>query len=143
MNIQELLDYFNRQETDVMTSLPSMAFSRIPPKPSEESPDYDLVGWRLDPTMAKSIRFLGDVPHRSDKYKLPQGPSYSDESIYNSPLFPGGIWENIGEGLWNFKPSEQNRRTHSIDQLIDYFSNKERKGTTLQLPGGRFIEGSM
>lgn len=142
MDLAQLLQYLQSKDTSILGYLPSMHGSSVPPK-VQPGNDYDMYGFEHDPSMDLSIRFIGDVPHRPDKYKLPNSPTYSDESIYNSSsIFPGGKWSNIGDGLWNFEPSDTNKRNMSIEQLIDYFVTKERKGTTLQLPNGKFFEGT-
>lgn len=49
MNIQELLNYLQRSNTDVLSSLPSMYGNAISPTPvpNSDSADYDMVGWEL------------------------------------------------------------------------------------------------
>lgn len=74
-----------------------------------EEPTYDYEGFFMeDPDRA--WRMLDDDPeaHFIDKYKRPNHPTFSDESIYSTPDTPGGHWhENYGNsGRWVYEPSE-------------------------------------
>lgn len=69
--------------------------------------DYDLKGWWLD---NKGQDLSGG--HLTDKFKKPNHPTFSDQSIYNgTPAIGGGI--NIG-GSWKgdqFIPPKRNNKS--------------------------------
>lgn len=89
-----------------------------------EEPTYDYEGFFMeDPDRA--WRMLNGDPeaHFIDKYKRPNHPTFSDESIYSTPDTPGGHWhENYGNsGRWVYEPSEYTRE--HIDDTRKYLEN--------------------
>lgn len=73
-----------------------------------KEPTYDYEGFFMeDPERA--WRMLNGDPevHFTDKYKKPNHPTFSDESIYSTPETPGGHWhENYGNSRrWVYEPS--------------------------------------
>lgn len=87
--------------------------------------NYDTQGFFLDkPMLAKfmeAIKKDGEA-HFTDKYKKPNYPTFSDESIYSNAETPGGKWTHLGGDRWSFEPStkmlaEPGRRTAITDHL--------------------------
>lgn len=89
--------------------------------------DYDLKGL---------YRELGgrDLPvgHGTDRYKKPNHPTFSNESIYHTPDTPGGEWRHEN-GQDYFYASPHNVKTYGADRLKRYFAERE-KGVILVLP---------
>jgi hypothetical protein len=90
----------------------------------EEMDDYDVQGYWLD-TKGKD----GDL--KSEKYKKPNHPTFSTESMYNDKDFKGGTWEDI-EGVRTFTPGKQNLQNMPREEMKIYFDVYE-KGTKLNL----------
>ena len=68
------------------------------------------------------LRFLQDVftLHGTDKFKKPNHPTFSNESIYHGKNgFTGGKWEKTKDG-WDFYPSTTNRQFMNIPTLKNY-----------------------
>lgn len=74
--------------------------------------DYDLRG-------AYKAGFRGNG-HLPDTYKKPNHPTFSVESQYSGPGIAGGQW---GENV--YYPSQQNLRTYSPQELMQYFREVE------------------
>ena len=84
--------------------------------------DYDAY-YNSNPTEAniqlqRLKRGLGT--HFPDTYKLPEHPTFSDESIYSNENTPGGRWhENYSNsGRWVYEPSEYTRQ--NINETKEY-----------------------
>ena len=90
--------------------------------------DYDLKGY---------FKENPDVPltnaHLVDKYKKPNHITFSNESQYANEITPGGQWENLGRGKFNFIPATHTVERYGPDQLKGYFSEHE-KSSNLILP---------
>ena len=110
----------------------------VPPAPTQQDPDYDYAGYIAK--YGKPDQSKGQ--HLTDEYKLPNHITFSDQSRYHSQAQDGGKWQQGGSGQWNFTPSEYNLSQHSPEEYKAYFSQYERKGTTITLPDGSVIEGS-
>ena len=80
--------------------------------------DYDLRG------LFKENGGFGENGHAMDKYKKPNHPTFSSDSVYSTSDTPGGEWKNNGE-KWSFTPSETNIKMQSAAGLRDYFSRRE------------------
>jgi len=96
--------------------------------------DYDMRGAWL--AGAKQ----GGNGHFTDKFKKPNHPTFSDQSIYHgveSPWgwpFEGGRWSGDDKTGYRFIPSERMFvKTHDREALKRYFAERER-GVTLVLP---------
>jgi len=94
--------------------------------------DYDIRGFWLNKEKTDSRG------HRPDKWKKPNHPTFSSESVYHNTaneIF-GGKW--VG-GVWkenSFTPSrEMLKHTHTVDFLKSYFKKFET-GAKLVLPEG-------
>ena len=110
----------------------------VPPAPTQQDPDYDYAGYIAKhgtPDQSKG-------QHLTDEYKLPNHITFSDQSRYHSQAQDGGKWQQGGSGQWNFTPSAYNLSQHSPEEYKAYFSQYERKGTTITLPDGSVVEGS-
>lgn len=92
--------------------------------------DYDLRGaWRELNSGAMSADERG---HLGDKYKKPNHPTFSDQSIYSGvDGYQGGKWEQLPSGSWSFTPT--NTSLWAPQELQEYFSRAEQ-GNTLVMP---------
>ena len=80
--------------------------------------NYDLRG------LFKESGGFGPNGHATDKYKKPNHPTFSTESIYNNKGFKGGKWiEN--KGKWTFQASKDNLKFYNKQALQDYFRKTE------------------
>jgi len=73
--------------------------------------DYDVRGyWKA-----------GERPdergHGTDRYKKPNHPTFSNESVYHNKEWWGGKWQSDG----GFIPGTANLRLHTIEFLRDHF----------------------
>jgi hypothetical protein len=107
------------------------------PEGTQDNPDYDFLGY----VKKYGIPDQSKGQHLTDEYKLPNHITFSDQSRYSAPDMQGGTWQSGGQNLWNFMPSEFNLQQHPIQQLLDYFKNKERKGTYVTGPKGKRAQG--
>lgn len=122
---------------DLLTKLQGFGGKYIPPKPNGS--DYDLAGY-----IAKyGIPDQSKGQHLTDEYKLPNHPTFSNESIYSNPEMQGGKWVQGGNTQFMFEPSKQNINNLGLDGLTNYFQRHENKGTNLQLPNGKVIYGGI
>lgn len=113
----------------------------------EDTSDYDMQGFfkNTRPSVGEDIDETGLVlkpgNHLSDKYKKPNHPTFSDESVYHNEMdsygtgrnAKGGRWEKDGD-KWTFTPGESNLKYHGTQGLIDYFKRHE-PDAKLILPG--------
>ena len=94
--------------------------------------DYDLRGaWKelLSGEMKEA-----DNGHLGDKYKKPNHPTFSDQSIYSGKNGNvGGKWDTTENGKTRFTPSATNLRNMSVEELKDYF-RKIEPGVVLDIP---------
>jgi hypothetical protein len=83
--------------------------------------DYDLRGaWK---EMQSGSMKADDRGHLGDKYKKPNHPTFSDQSVYNGKDgYVGGKWGKEG-GKDTFTPSKTNMLKD--DELIKYFKERE------------------
>lgn len=96
--------------------------------------NYDLRGaWKHD---AKGSA-RGHLP---DTWKKPNHPTFSQDSIYSSPLVTGGDWRQTGpnskqnpDGTWDFVASPDNFKTQTPEQLQQYMKDVE-PGQQLIMP---------
>jgi hypothetical protein len=99
------------------------------PVGTEMSPDYDLRKFYTEDPMAAET-FMAGKGHATDKYKLPNHPTFSNQSMYNSTDTPGGEWIENEDGAWSFNASQINRSNMSNKDLKSYFDEVE-PGNTL------------
>ena len=83
--------------------------------------DYDYAIAGLAGLLARD-RSKGQ--HGSDIGKLPNHPTFSDQSVYSTPNYRGGKWSEQN-GQWVFTPSQDMMRNNSIAGLAEYFSRYE------------------
>ena len=97
------------------------------PENQRSTRDYDLRGYFLAGLNGdENIKLYnrGKDEHFLDRYKKPNHPTFSDESIYHGvDGFTGGHWENWGRGKVGFVPSNN----HMMDEyaLANYFKEVE------------------
>lgn len=110
--------------------------------PYFESTDYDLRGFWKDK------QAFAENGHGSDRYKKPNHPTFSDQSMYHNTPTPsgeryiGGSWETMppAQGVLTetkmiFRPSHQMLdSTHPVELLRDYM-DKYETGNMLLMPG--------
>jgi hypothetical protein len=95
----------------------------------QDSQDYDLRG-----AFAQSggaLRPGGG--HLTDQFKKPNHPTFSNESQYSTPEYPGGAWAQVGN-QWSFTPSQTNLDQHGRDKLQEYFDLREPGNLLLAPP---------
>lgn len=130
MNIQELLNYLQRSSTDVLGSLPSMYGAQVSPTPIPDSDnaDYDMIGWQLK-NGGPRLGPLGG--HFTDEFKLPNHPTFSNESRYSNNMLNGGEWLQNGMA---FNPSAFNEKTNGLAGIVKYLSKSDPGAQLLELP---------
>jgi hypothetical protein len=84
----------------------------------------------------------GEEDHYPDTFKLPNHPTFSEQSKYSNEKTQGGVWQEGNEGRYYFHPSEHNLKNKSPEDLGTYFTEREKKGTHVVLPDGQIIEGT-
>jgi hypothetical protein len=60
--------------------------------------------------------------HLSDRFKLPNHITFSDDSMYAGD--GAGKWRQVGK-QWHFTPGSVNLQHHSMDELRTYFKKYE------------------
>lgn len=86
--------------------------------------DYDLRGAWLE--LQKGDMTEADNGHLGDKYKKPNHPTFSDESIYNgADGHYGGHWVDRGNGRYAFEAGETQKRLWEPEALQRYFKDVE------------------
>ena len=79
--------------------------------------DYDLKGYFL----SGEWQNRGAGGHGIDKFKKPNHPTFSNESMYHGvDGYEGGTW---GDGTYS--PSKTNLKFFKKDQLENYFKERE------------------
>lgn len=94
---------------------------------SKDLRNYDLRGYFNEAGGAQT-----DGGHLPDKFKKPNHPTFSDESIYNGTATPdggeyqGGKWEGDDKSGWTFQPSLNMAATPKAqEELRQYFQEFE------------------
>lgn len=88
------------------------------PKALQYSGNYDLQGYFLE--HGAEDKKPGE--HMNDKYKKPNHPSFSSESMYSGTGdVSGGVWGGDEKTGWTFTPSKYNRSLRTDQQILDYF----------------------
>jgi len=107
---------------------------------SKDMYDYDIKGAFLD-LLQGNIK-EDERGHLTDKYKKPNHPTFSNQSIYNeteSPFggkFIGGEWIEDPSGKVYYTPSlEMLNTTHPLEFLMDYMKKAE-PDSELRIPDG-------
>lgn len=83
--------------------------------------DYDMRGaWSQDQGSTSASG------HLTDRYKKPNHPTFSGESMYSSSQTPGGSWAQMpNNGRWVYSPSAHNQNTYGRGNLTNYFDRVE------------------
>jgi len=82
--------------------------------------DYDLQG-----AFVAGLK-PGSNGHLDDKFKKPNHPTFSTQSMYSgADGFQGGEWQQTQGGRWSFRPSQTNLQFHPGNELNDYFRKRE------------------
>ena len=118
--------------------------------PSAGAHDYDMVGY----TIANGLPDQRNGQHLTDTYKLPNHPTFSQDSMYSAPGQQGGQWKQLAPykdmpqdrwdaapGRYEFMPSPANSQFRTPNQLADYIQRYETRGTYLKTPLG-YVQGS-
>ena len=115
-------DFTDRYNT-ILLPPQEAAFRQAYPNWMKETRDYDLRGAFLE-GLQKDGR-----GHMSDKYKKPNHPTFSDQSMYHMiDGNIGGRWIDHGNGKFSFIPGSTNM--YNTGELQDYF-NRVEPGNTL------------
>jgi hypothetical protein len=94
--------------------------------------DYDLKGYW------KEYGNEHKLGHGPDKFKKPNHPTFSNESIYSGKEHEGGFWDEQG----SFHPSEWNlKNIGGYDRLKSYF-DKYEPGVKIVLSPAQVMYGS-
>lgn len=135
----EISQVINALMPDKTVGAKGITGKALAPKPAYNDDDYDYDGYIAKygpPDQSKG-------QHLTDEFKLPSHITFSDQSRYHDDNMTGGRWLQGGQDKWIFVPSAFNLKQYSPDDYADYFSKRERKGTLVQLPDGRLVEGGM
>jgi hypothetical protein len=87
-------------------------------------PTYDYRGFfEYDPEYAWKMLKGDPEAHFTDKFKMPNHPTFSTDSDYSNEETPGGIWhENYGgSGRWVYEPSEFTKKNYKATR--EYLEN--------------------
>lgn len=94
---------------------------------------YDLKAAYNDPEVYKQWRETElknpGKGHWLDKYKKPNHPTFSTESVYSNEKTTGGQWKKLADGTWQFTVSPYLMSLYSYDDYINYF--KDEPGNTV------------
>lgn len=99
-------------------------------------PDYDY----------ETARREGEGPdgrgHWTDRHKLPNHPTFSNESVRSGTgQNRGGQWIKQPDGTFHFLPGPANLRNRSMRELRDYFREVEPGNRVLTPRGAQPIDG--
>lgn len=94
-------------------------YKNLNPDPDANGQDYDYRGyWKNEDRDA--ILNSNSRVHFTDKYKTPNHPTFSNESIYSNNKTPGGTWVR-GKGTWLFK--HNNFTARQANRTKEYLTN--------------------
>lgn len=87
--------------------------------------DYDMRGWWVENKPSGTV-----AGHMTDKYKKPNHPTFSNESVYSGrDGEKGGVW--MGDA---FYAGPSNKRYWKTDELGTYMKEREPGVTLHMLP---------
>ena len=97
---------------------------------SKDAGDYDLEGYynslKANPGQAGAYDPQTKEAHLEDTYKLPNHPTFSDQSKYHVPVVQqGGAWSGDDKEGYKFAPSQQNLNNIGKSGLQNYFNQVE------------------
>ncbi len=101
-----------------LSPLEEMLFRAWAGKRVEDTEDYDLRGYYSGGGSATPV----GEGHLTDRYKKPNHPTFSTESMYSTPDELGGTW---GPGYKSFMPSQGMLDKRSLSQILEYFRQHE------------------
>jgi hypothetical protein len=104
--------------------------------------DYDIEAYNNAVRAGQIEDTMASGGHGPDTFKLPNHPTFSEESMHSTSEMPGGKWQKGDNDRWYFHPSEHNLKNRPPEELSKYFIDNEKKGTHLILPTGQIIEGT-
>ena len=101
------------------------------------SSDYDMEGFYNDPEAYFKWEELEDIlpgkAHFTDKYKLPEHYTFSNESKYATLPYEnggGGKWEQGIDG-WTFTTSKFQENIRPLEKYINYFAEREPESSLI------------
>lgn len=113
---------------------------------------YDYYNFFKDnPQIAWDMLNNNPEAHFTDKYKTPNHPTYSNESIYSRvPYIQGGTWNDysptVMEQKWNYALSpSQVSNNWDVERTINYLANAENEGAYVTDSNGRYpiVDGTV
>lgn len=70
--------------------------------------------------------------HGTDRYKKPNHPTFSTDSMYHGrDGLEGGKWEQNQAGIWSFLPGKTNLENYPAADLQKYFEQYEPDATLI------------
>lgn len=127
----DLFDFSHRNNTP-LSPLQEAAFQLSPM--ARDVRDYDARGAWLEMQLGLLNRAANG--HYPDKYKKPNHPTFSTQSIYSGrDGYYGGVWQGSPETGWVFYPNVTN--FYSPPALREYW-NKAEPGNDLRDTGVRW-----
>ena len=113
---------------------PLSVFNRYLPgfDPRRRGVDFD---YGVDKMVSGGL--VNDDGHYTDAGKLPNHPTFSNQSVFATDTSPGGSWSNR-EGRWIFNPSDKQLLTRGyMNKLQEYFNDEYGRGIDgVSLPFG-------
>jgi len=118
-------DYTNKHNT-LLSPFQELAYQAWVERnnKSKDTYDYDLRGFWKDQQFSNN-------GHGSDKYKKPNHPTFSDESMYHGTPAPwggkyeGGTWKETKQGLTYTPSAAMLKYTHNLNDLNEYLKEYE------------------
>lgn len=101
----------------------------------QQNYDYDMARW--DDEVEDKNELFNHQGHYTDKYKKPNHPTFSDESIYSNEQTPGGKW-GYQNGHDTFTPSEYQVNTYGPQHIVQGLRNQ---GDTDVIP--TYLDGTL
>ena len=116
------LTYFDIR--DIMDNGYGSWFDKLQKQRGEMAQDYDYRKFYSRNRDDAEAMLTGDTSaHFTDQYKLPNHPTFSNESIYNTTTTPGGNWVEHPNDKWEFQHSDFTMR-HS-DETLNYLKEND------------------
>lgn len=117
------LTYFDIR--DIMDNGYDNWFTKLQKQRGEMAQDYDYRKFYSRNRDNAEAMLTGDPSaHFTDQYKLPNHPTFSNESIYNTRSTPGGNWVEHPNDKWEFQHSDFTMR-HS-DETLNYLKENDK-----------------
>jgi len=126
--IKDVNDYTNSYNTE-LTPEAELLFNNWAGDRKSDMYDYDLKGYFNQFPNEPLVKGT----HLIDTYKKPNHITFSNQSKYASDSIPGGKWEDLGRGKFNFIPASHTVERYGPNILKNYFVEHE-KSSNLILP---------